>query len=70
MSKNLPLGMEYMQSGKKNFGLGKKLLMWLGSFVVIGFSAVYYFGMPIAPLISVGVATLVITLARHFLIKN
>lgn len=55
---------------KSTFGLGKKLGMWLGSFVVIGFCMVYYFGMPLAPLISVGVATLAVTLARHYFSKR
>jgi hypothetical protein len=53
-----------------NLNLGRKLLIWLGSCLIIGACGIYYFGMPVAPLISAGVATLVITLGRHFLLKK
>lgn len=59
-----------MTTQKNNFGLGRKLLMWLASYVVIGFCAAYYFNAPLTMLIPVGVATLVVTLARHALIKK
>lgn len=60
----------FAMANNKNWTLSKKLAMWLGSFIVIGFCMVYYFGMPLVPLLSVGVATLVVTIARHYLIKK
>lgn len=58
-----------MQNEKQNLSLGRKLLLWFGSFAIIGTCMVYYFGMPLVSLICVGVATLVVTLSRHFLLK-
>jgi hypothetical protein len=59
-----------MNTENKKLSLGRSLLMWLGSWLIIGFCMFYYFGMPVVPLISVGIATLVITLGRHFLLKR
>ena len=59
-----------MQSRNQKISLSKKLLIWLGSFVTTAILTFRYFGVPAMPLILCGVATLVVTLARHFLITE
>ncbi len=44
--------------------LGRRLALWLGSFVVIGSVCVIYFRMPLGPLIVAGILTFLLTIIR------
>jgi len=45
--------------------LGKKLIFWLGSYLVIVILSVFHFGIPLFPLLLAGGVTLLVTLIHH-----
>ena len=59
-----------MDNNQTQTTIGRKLLMWLGSFVVIGTILAHYVNMPLTPIIAGGVGTLVVTVLRHYLLKR
>lgn len=55
-----------LNKGKTHRELGKRLFLWLGSFLIIGACMAYYMNMPLVPIVIAGLMTLIITLLRHW----
>lgn len=50
----------------KKIPLGRALLIWLGSALLIGAVLYFHFGFPLTPLIGGAVLAFVLTLWRHY----
>ncbi len=53
-----------MLTQDQKMNVGRYLALWLGSFLVIGTVMLFYFHVPPLPVLSAGVLTLIITVAR------
>ena len=55
-----------MNSNERSMSLGRRLLIWFGSFTLIALFLYLYFAVPVAGLVGAGVLTLALTFVQHF----
>ena len=59
-----------MDMGKKKIPIGRKVLLWLGSVIIMATFAIYYFHAPLVPLVLGSLLALALTLMKHYSTKN